>query len=62
MTSQIAGIDVLCILVRKVLTSGDVVILGMTSEDGMIALITTALLEIGNSYVVMKNVYTSLKS
>ena len=35
MTSQIAGIDVLRILVKKVLTMGDVVILGMTSEDGM---------------------------
>ena len=36
MTSQIAGIDVLRILVKKVLTMGDVVILGTTSEDGMI--------------------------
>ena len=30
MTSHIAGIDVLCILAKKVLTLGDIVILGMT--------------------------------
>ena len=35
MTSRIAGIDVLRILVKIVLTSGDVVILGTTWEDGM---------------------------
>ena len=35
MTSQIAGIDALRILAEKVLTMRDVVILGMTSGDGM---------------------------